>query len=334
MTIYDHIIDCIETGKKGVLATVIRRIGSSPRDVGAKMFIREDGKSFGTVGGGRLESDTFIQALNTMGSPQTSVYRVTMNGTKVEGEDMLCGGNVEVLLEPVTAGHLDVFRKVRDALKDRAHGVVVTTFHPSPHEKSFLAEGMVVSGHPLDDERVQWAKTVLADGVFSLRDGVLAEPLHGSTPLYLFGAGHVARFVAKLGTMVDFDVTVVDDRVEFANAERFPDAGSILVAGVPDAFDRITFTGDEYVVIVTRSHDLDARVLAAAMKKPTKYIGMIGSTRKVKVILDHIRGQGFSEESVATIHTPIGMSIGAETPQEIALAIVAELVAVRSGTIS
>ena len=124
---------------------------------------------------------------------------------------------------------------------------------------------------------------------------------------------------------------MIDDRGEFANHDRFPDAGTILVAGFADALGRLPFTGEEYVVILTWSHEFDAQVLAESMKKSLKYVGMIGSSRKVKAILNHLRSLGFKEEAIGSIHTPIGIPIGAETPQEIAIAIAAELVAVRSG---
>lgn len=189
-------------------------------------------------------------------------------------------------------------------------------------------------GDPVDGGVIGWCRDVLAEKRLAVCNGVVADPLRGSIPLYLFGAGHVAQFVAAIASMADFDVTVIDDRPEFANKERFPDATDVLVAPLPDAFGRLPFTGHEHVVILTRSHDFDAQALAESMKKSLKYVGMIGSSRKIKVILDHLRGLGFKEEAINRIRTPIGIPIGAETPQEIAIAIVAELVAVRSGSAS
>ncbi|OPY69962.1 MAG: putative xanthine dehydrogenase subunit A [Syntrophorhabdaceae bacterium PtaU1.Bin034] len=334
MNIYKAIVDYLENNRKGVLATVIRRTGSSPRDVGAKMFVGEDGRTFGTVGGGRLESDAYARAVAEMGSTAATVFSIVMDGKEVTENEMLCGGNVEVLLEPVKPGHLGVYGKIRDVLKRRGRGAAITKFHPNPFGKSFLDGEMAVTGDPVDGSIIDWCKGVLAGNKLAVGDGMIADPLQGSVPLYLFGAGHVAQFVALIAGIADFHVTVIDDRAEFANRERFSDAGAILVTAFHDAFSRLPFTGDEYVVILTRSHELDAQVLAECMKRPVRYVGMIGSSRKVKIILDHLRSLGFNEGTIRKIHAPIGIPIGAETPQEIGIAIAAELVAVRSGTVS
>lgn len=141
MNIYDPITEYVEKDGKGILATVIRRIGSSPRDVGAKMFVGEDGRAFGTVGGGRLELDAHARALADMGSATTMVFAVAMDGKEVEKNEMLCGGNVEVLLEPVDSAYPGVYRKIRDTLKRRGRGVVITKFHPNAFGKSFSRRG-------------------------------------------------------------------------------------------------------------------------------------------------------------------------------------------------
>jgi xanthine dehydrogenase accessory factor len=186
---------------------------------------------------------------------------------------------VEVLLEPVEQEHLNVYRKIRDTLKKRGRGVVVTKFYPNPFGKSFLDEEMAVTGDVVDGEILDWCRGVLAEKQLAVHDGIVADPIQGSVPLYLFGAGHVAQFVAIIAMTVDFDVTVIDDRDELANRDRFPDAETILVTGFRDSFNHLPFTGDEYVVILTRGHEFDAQVLEESMRKPLKYIGMIGSAR-------------------------------------------------------
>jgi xanthine dehydrogenase accessory factor len=131
--------------------------------------------------------------------------------------------------------------------------------------------------------------------------------------------------------MVDFSVTVIDDREEFANKERFPDANEIIVDNFQNVFNRLKFTGKEFVTIVTRGHQYDAGVLGETMKRQTRYIGMIGSKRKVAIVFDHMKKSGFSDEAIKRVHAPIGLTIHAETPQEIAVSIVAELIKVRGG---
>ena len=129
--------------------------------------------------------------------------------------------------------------------------------------------------------------------------------------------------------MVDFNVVVVDDREDFANRERFPEAGEIIVGNFLHVFGGLHFYGNEYVAVLTRGHKHDALVLEEVLKKPTRYVGMIGSKRKSALILGHLRQKGVDENTLRSVHAPIGLDIKAETPQEIAVSIVAELIAVK-----
>lgn len=330
MDIYGLICEYLGRGKGGMLATVIRRTGSAPRDIGAKMFIGEDGKTFGTVGGGRIESDGYREALEIMNKGITKVFSIRMDAQRVEEKDMLCGGNVEVLLEPVTVKHLDVYRCIEDCLKNRERGVVVTNFSGGAFAKTLIDKELNVIGDPLDDETINKHKDLFYGNQPVLLDGLFVDPIQISFPLYIFGAGHIAQFLSKIARIAGFYITVVDDREEFANKERFPDANTIIVGDFQDAFNYLDFTGHEYIVILTRSHEYDAEALRESMKRDAKYVGMIGSKRKVKIILDHMRESGFDEEAIGRIRSPIGIPINAETPEEIAISIAAELVSVRN----
>ena len=162
-----------------------------------------------------------------------------------------------------------------------------------------------------------------------MSDGTVIEPIVSSSLLYLFGAGHISQYVAQVAAMVDFNIVVVDDRSDFANAERFPEAAEIIVEDFHDVFQRLTFYGNEYVAILTRGHKHDALVLEEVMKRPTRYVGMIGSKRKTKLVFDHLKTKGFEESALSKIYAPIGVDIQAETPQEIAVSIVAEMIGVK-----
>jgi xanthine dehydrogenase accessory factor len=331
MKIYDDVCRYVDDGKEGVLATVIGRSGSAPRDVGAKMFVGEDGSSFGTVGGGRLESLAYDEARSMMHDGRARVAAVSMEGRSVEDTAMLCGGRVEILFEPVTAQRGHVYRKVRDLRKAGQRGVVVTRFAPGAYAKSVLDGGMKVEGDAIDEQTLSWAAGLLDARRPALKGEVLADPVRDVSPLYIFGAGHVAQVVATIAAMADFGVTVVDDRPAFANSERFPGAERILAADFGSAIDRLGFTGEQYVVIVTRGHETDWRVLSRIIRMPVVYAGMIGSRRKVGIICERLREEGADEAAISRIHAPIGIPINAETPQEIAISIVAELVAARNG---
>jgi xanthine dehydrogenase accessory factor len=330
MNLYEFICEYLKAGKGGILATVIKRTGSAPRDVGTKMFVGEDGKTCGTVGGGRLESESYTKAAQIMNKGLTKTFEVRMDASSVKEKDMLCGGNVEVLLEPVTAKHLDLYRQIEHCIQSRERGVVVTKFSGSSFAKSLIGKDLAVIGDAVDSKTVTLCKDYFLEKKPIVEDGLLVDPLRLSFPLYLFGAGHVSQALSKIAKIADFHVTVIDDRAEFANRERFPDANTIIVADFHDAFNCLDFTGNEYVVILTRGHEHDAAVLGESMKKPTKYLGMIGSKRKIKIIFDHLRESGLNDNAIARIHAPIGISINAETPEEIAVSIAAELITVRN----
>lgn len=164
---------------------------------------------------------------------------------------------------------------------------------------------------------------------------VFVEPVEPSPELFIFGAGHVGYFVAKMAHEVGFHVHVVDDREKFANTERFGEGIRVVVDHIPTWLESHQLPPTAYAVVVTRghTHDLDAmRVLAGA--KSLRYVGLIGSKAKVKRIFDALREEGLAADALKGIHAPIGLDIGAITPQEIAVSIVAELIAVKHGKIS
>ena len=161
---------------------------------------------------------------------------------------------------------------------------------------------------------------------------VFVEPVEPEAVLVLFGAGHISTFVAPLARTVGFRVCVIDDREEFANPDRFPTADRILVCPVTEAFDQIAVTPATYLAIVTRGHAHDRDALRAALTTRPAYLGMIGSRRKRDLIYASLIEEGIPAEDLRRVHCPIGTAIGAETPQEIAVSIVAELIQVRASS--
>jgi xanthine dehydrogenase accessory factor len=160
---------------------------------------------------------------------------------------------------------------------------------------------------------------------------VFIEPLDPSPALYLVGAGHVSQPIARTATMVGFRVHVLDDREKYASRERFPDAASLTVDTIADWLSRADLPASAYVVVVTRGHSHDLEALRALAGRPFRYVGMIGSRSKVAKVTDALIGAGVSAEWLRRVHAPIGLQIGAVTPEEIAVSIVAEMVAVRRG---
>jgi xanthine dehydrogenase accessory factor len=160
---------------------------------------------------------------------------------------------------------------------------------------------------------------------------VYIEPIEPSPELYVIGAGHVGFHLARLAHEVGFRVRVVDDREKFANAERFPTATEIVVDDVPAWIERTTIPAHAYTVIVTRGHTNDLEALRALAPRELRYLGLIGSRAKIARIFEALRSDQMPEEHLARVHAPIGLDIGAVTPQEIAVSILAELIAVKHG---
>jgi xanthine dehydrogenase accessory factor len=329
MGIYEIIEQYLKEKIKGAIATVIGRTGSAPRDVGAKMFVGEDGKLYGTIGGGRLEHGAYQEAKSIIEKGSPKILHIRMNAKEVAANGMICGGDVDVFLEPLLEKYKTLYSRLEYLEKRGKRGILITRFDERNFVKTLVEEDLTVNGDDISEkERDTFLKHLYETKPFVVA-GLVVEPLQASFGLYIFGAGHVSRYIAKIAKMVDFSVTVIDDREEFANRERFPDADEIIVEDFQRVFDRLQFSGKEFVAIVTRGHQYDAGVLGETIKRQTRYIGMIGSRRKVAIVFDHMRKSGFDEEAIKKVHAPIGIDIHAETPQEIAVSIVAEMIKVR-----
>jgi len=351
--IVPKIKELFDQGRFSVLATIIRQAGPTPRGIGTKCLILDDGSFVGTIGGGILEARTIEEAGKVFDSGVSHRLFFTLKGTDVADTDMLCGGDVEIFLEPVSPknlGHLAVFEEVIKIRNRGGAGLLATVierdmwlFGDVP--KAFLDRngqrtGSLSGIRENEDvllakmDQILESKQPLIVDVHD-REGkkiaVFVEPVVSSPVLYVFGGGHVSRQIVPLAAGVDFQVVVIDDREEFTNTKNFPDASDIQQIPFEGVMDRLPVDESSFLVIVTRGHMHDKTVLAQALKTRAKYIGMIGSSRKRKIIYEKLMEEGFTEQDLLRVHSPIGLEIGAETPVEIAVSIVAELIKVRAG---
>lgn len=344
-----HILAALESGQTVALATIVSLSGSAPRTPGTRMMIRRDGSIAGTIGGGRLEAEVVRAGLETLRTGTSLMQRFALDGTDAADMDMICGGVLDVLVEPLRAvpRTIELLRTLRCLQADGADLLLVTLLHNAPGQNACLvSEHFLVqrtpSGFRFHPEQPDNA-LLLPDILETARSGscpvlftaeglrMVAEPIPGRETLHLFGAGHVSREAAALAHRVDFRVEVYDDRTEFASQERFPCAEAIHVPeNMAQALDASRISRNSYVVILTRGHQHDMDILAQALGADPAYIGMIGSRRKRDVIYAVLRRQGFSESDLSGVHCPIGLDIEAETPAEIALSIVGELVKIRA----
>lgn len=337
------ICNFLEQGEDLVLATILSHEGSTPRTAGTKMIVKRDGETISTVGGGLVEADV-IKAASAVFQTRTSrIIPFDLTGADMEAMDLVCGGRLEILVEflPADPANLRVFQDLALALKERTRCFLVSDLgsisEQSPtvkrclvHEAGRISGDMVcppevlgtISGWKPKD---RYPVLVTTEG-----RNYLVEPSFVPGTVYLFGAGHVSEQVAPLAKLVDFRTVVLDDRSEFANRERFPLADDVLVLrSFNDCMRALDVDGDSYIVIVTRGHLHDKTVLEQALRTDAHYIGMIGSRRKRDRIYDELKSQGFTEEDIKRVHAPIGTDIGAETPEEIGISIVGELIQAR-----
>lgn len=330
MSIYDDVVRYLREGKKGIIATVVKKAGAAPREEGAKMFIGEDKKTYGTIGGGKLEAEVIDEALKSVRGTNVRLYHIRMDAKAVEDDGMLCGGNVDVLLEPILDKYRGIYEGIQECEKKGTRAVIVTKFKETIIQKSLIdRDGETLGDHLAKEEVAELRDFWNEHRVRFVNNDTVVEPLSVFSYLYIFGAGHVSQFLSKVAKLVDFNVTVVDDREEFANRERFPEADNVVVEDFNNVFDTLDMTTNSYIVIVTRGHSHDALVLEKSIVKPTRYVGMIGSQRKVRMVLEHLKEKGVRKDILESIHAPIGIDINSETPQEIAVSIVAELIQVR-----
>ncbi len=322
------ISDHLARGEKGALATITKKVGAAPREEGAQMFVASEGTIYGTIGGGLVEADVRQAAADVIATGHYRMLHFKMDWKEVGDEEMICGGNVSVFIEPIDDRQRDVYDAVRNVIKRDAKGLIVTRYADSKLLKSLLRSDGTVAGDPIDCTVT--ARLSVNTEKPILQDGLIAVPILTRSCLYIFGAGHVSQYISRMADMTHFDVIVIDDRADYCSEVRFPEAKEVVVEGFDKVFEHLSFCGSEYVVIVTRGHKHDALVLGHVLKRPTRYVGMIGSVRKTKMVFGHLKDKGAVDERLfAQVYAPIGLDIGAQTPQEIAVSIVAELIRVR-----
>lgn len=342
MAFFKNVATLLAEGESLVMAVILARSGSAPRSVGSRMAIRKNGKILGTIGGGILEARVQELAKEVFDSRQTLVRTFTLTAEDASLIGMICGGQVRILIhhvdaaQPVQALLYDMTAKTQHAHRE---GWLVTRIPDHDPVGDLPLQGLLgVDGQhagPLDSARMQQvvsqfsgreADTVVIDG-----ESFLIEPLSREGCVFIFGAGHISQDLAPLVRLVGFRTVVIDDRPEFANRDRFPDADEVQVIPTFErALDGLEINANSYLVLVTRGHAHDKTVLALSLKTQAGYIGMIGSRRKRDAIYEALLKDGHTRADIDRVYSPIGLDIGAETPAEIAVSIVAELIQQRA----
>jgi len=328
-----------------VLLSVINLQGSAPRHEGTKMVVSSNGKTYGTIGGSLLEATAIHESKKALAAKKSRVFTFDMTG-KAADPTMICGGTAEIVLDYLapTPANLEFSKLWVEAVTLGNSFFLLTrikgegeSFHVHGH--AIIQKGKALSPDsslsPQDIDRLKKElHTVSSSALLSLNDAqVMVDRIQNIKTLYCFGAGHVAVPTAHLAALTGFRVFVLDNRPEYATTERFPEADDVIVIDdYSKALSGLDIDEDSYIVIVTHGHQFDHIVLEQALKVSPGYIGMISSKTKRQAIFEALMARGETKERLDWVHSPIGVNIGGETPEEIAVSIVAELIMVRSQT--
>ena len=340
----DIIAGHLKRGEDLVLARVISIKGSSPRHLGAAMIIRRDGGIEGTVGGGLIEAAAMRKAVDLFREKGFTRLWFDMTGDDVTVADMVCGGKCELLIEYLPADHdtAGVFAGVLEGRRKNQSSYLITALPAADKGSGSLEHSVLAPGSTCatGSDGSADLSARLTDTVWGLNEPALVDieghqfwidVVLNTGVLYIFGAGHISREVNDLAARVGFVTVILDDRAEYANRERFaPPAEVIVLKSFDNCLDGLQLDDDSYVVIVTRGHAYDKTVLAQALHTKAGYIGMIGSNRKRDAIYKALLEDGFTAQQLEKVNCPIGLKIETETPAEIAVSIVGELIEKRA----
>ena len=342
--------DLVAAGRPFAVATVVRTQGSTPQVVGAKLVVSDDEneRPRGTLGGGCVEADAILACRDILAGGKRTLRGYSLAEELAWNTGLVCGGTMWILAEAgddaVSIGGTNYLPEFARAIDSGPPLAVATLLEKQGRELAFAGR-MVVrpdgngAGSISDADR---ARTVAHEALRQLPHGtprvmplgdtheLLIEPVTGKPRLVICGGGHVAQAISRQAQLLDFEVTILEDRPEFADPARF--GGARVVAGyIPEALASLTFGWSSYIVVATRGHKLDGDCILAAVKTDASYIGLLGSRRKAVLIADMLRENGVSEERIQAIRTPVGLDLGGRTPAEIALSVMAQITKERYG---
>ena len=366
--LFQEIIHELESGETVAVATIVKRKGSVPREVGAKMLVHRGGTISGTVGGGCGEAEVWRSALNVIDTKRPTIVQVDLTEEIAMESQGVCGGIFDVFVQPwhnsLLPGQPDMqdFASAINAGLEGERAVVLASivaaggawshyvgqqmlFHENgetlgtlmlpdaPNGLAFQlnesAQKAIATGKPhIENVGATLAVARLAESAEAWAE-IFIEPFVPNPVLLIAGAGHIAAPLASLAHLMNFSVSVTDDRASFANRERFPTAKQLLVGDIESTLKNYPITPRTHVVLVTRAHAHDVQGLRAIIDSPAAYIGMIGSQRRVWAVFKLLHEEGVSPEKLSRVRAPIGLDLGGGTPEEIALSIMAEIIKLR-----
>jgi xanthine dehydrogenase accessory factor len=313
------------------------------------MVVDDLGRLAGTLGGGCVEGDAFDEARRIIETGETSLREYELTEELAWDTGLVCGGTMWIWIEPgeraLKVGDRDLLGDLLAASTGGRPVALATLLRKQGHDlepagRIFVetdGRGRGTLPDPALEEKARaaasealrqgTARTVALDDEHEL----LIEPVLAKPRLVVVGGGHVGLAIARMASLLDYQVTVIEDRDEFATRDRFPDGVEVIHADMVKALETMEIGWNTFIVVATRGHKLDSHALRAAVKTPARYVGLLGSRRKTILIERMLRDEGFPAERLREVHAPIGLDLGGRTPAEIALSVLAELSAERYG---
>jgi xanthine dehydrogenase accessory factor len=339
------LIEALEQNREQILCQVVETRGSTPQKAGALMVVDPGGGQVGTLGGGCVENEVKQNAIRQLGASGAIVHSFVLDHDYAWNDGLICGGKMviatEALRGPEPMAYFRVLHRLLEAGQGFTEAVVVNPERfvvegiPLPLGRRFLfgPDGAYQSSWPdgpIPESLAGRVVRLVERPRPAVQGGVALLPTLPRIRLVIVGAGHVGQAVASLAAQADFDVWVIDDRKQYANDQRFPTAQRILVGPIEEVLSSLEVTPSTYALIVTRGHGHDQEALFHLAPTSAPYVGLIGSRRKIKLIFESLRDMGIAQMALERVAAPVGLDIGSQTVTEIAVSIVAELIARRN----
>lgn len=333
-TFFDH----INRGIVFAQAIIIDHHGSAPRTSGSRMLVRKDRTICGTIGGGIIEARVIDECIRLLDTSCSRIMEFSLDRDAKQGMDMICGGQITVWIQtfvpPVPEALSGIYKRLCDMQLQGQKAMLISRIRKNNLPETWL--------HYNNMPEQEVCTAPFAEPLWQSRDAGVLRKSHGQDEfiveflnvpeiLFIVGAGHVGYQLAKIADIAGFSYVVIDDRPKFANADRFPNARAVHVTGAfSTVFEDLHIDEKSYIVIMTRGHLHDQTVLEQALQTKAAYIGMIGSRKKKGTIYQNLKDKGVDPFRLEQVHSPIGLEIKAETPGEIAVSIMGELILSRA----
>ena len=339
-----QLISSLHAGRELAFCRLVETRGSTPQKAGALMLVHADGSQAGTLGGGCVEAEVKRRALTVLAAGTADVATFQLDSDYGWDDGLICGGRMQILIEPLGGSISDDYFQELARLVEQGIGlteavvfdaassglVAPTSYLFDEHQRLVVSLRTASEGDPVPPLILEQLRPLVDRPRAYAANGVAFLPLLPRCRLVIVGGGHVGQAVADLAADLEFDVWVVDDREEYVSEERFPRAEKRVGGSVDQVLPNLEISPNTYCLIVTRGHNHDQEALYHLAERGARYVGLIGSRRKIKLIFENLVGEGIREESLARVYAPLGIDIGSQTVPEIAVSICAELVAHRN----